>query len=394
MNDIALAFDPTGFLSGIKAVENQLVSLNSNFQKAGDTGNKKNQQVQLSAKNLMAVFAKLGAVVGTFKMVLSGIPEIGRTFKIAGDIFQRNLLWPLRKELIPILQSVLDWARDNRAMFVRWGTVIANTFRAVFNIIKQIVKMGRDLFNQLIKGLEQIFGKTVNSVTEMANIILFKVAAVVMFIMMTLEPVFKWIVDKFLELVKNIKLFVEGFMEGFGSIMPVIEEFKNQWDRIVKLFDKLIPKQSSVNSLFSKLGSILGTTVLAAVMGLVQGIDFLVHSLSKAVNGYQKLKAAVKGNWAEVERLDIQAKQEEKDFQQRSNVRSKMIEDSIKRTWKFVTSSPKGEVTTNNNQNGNTTIQNDNKVVNINVNESKTPKETADSIDEKLREARFRAGGR
>lgn len=395
MDDIALAFDPTGFLSGIKAVENQLVSLNDNFKKTGDTGEKKNQKVQLSAMNLMGVFAKMGAVVGVFKMALSGIPEIGQTFKIAGDIFQRNLLWPLRKELVPLLQSVLDWVRDNRAMFVKWGTVIANVFRAVFSIIKQVITMAKELFNTLSNSLERIFGKTTKTVTEMANLILFKITAVAMFILMTIQPILEWIIKQFVKIIGYVAQFVKGFINGFGNITPILKNFSAVWDTLVSLFDKILPKQSAMNGFFKSLGSIIGTTVLAAVLGLIQALDFLIHSLGKAVNGYQKLKAIIKGNSFEVRRLEREQEKENKQFEKRSADRTKILEDSIKRTWSLINSRPKGQVT---NTNNNSTTVNDNKVVNIRVDGSKDPKVTANEVKNtlagELRESKYRTGGR
>lgn len=395
MDDIALAFDPTGFLSGIKAVENQLVSLNDNFKKTGDTGERKNQKVQLSAMNLMGVFAKLGAVVGVFKFALLGIPEIGQTFRIAGDIFQRNLLWPLRKELMPILQSVLDWVRDNRAMFVRWGTVIANVFRTVFGIIKQVIAMAKQLFNTLSNALEGIFGKTTKTVTEMANLILFKITAVAQFILMAIEPILKHIIKGFVMVIGYVKSFIEGFMIGFGSIMPVLEQFKGLWDRIVVLFDKLLPVQSKLNVGFKSLGAILGTVVLGVLLAIVSALDLVITGVEKAINRLSYFQAWRKGNQFEMKKLDRENKAINDSFKRRTLERADLIKESVLRT-KDVLVGAKGQVTNTNTSSSN--VVNDNKVVHINVNGAKDPKATANeiktSLSGNLREARYRAGGR
>jgi hypothetical protein len=410
MDDIALSFDPSGFLSGLNAVTDKLGTLNNNFQQMGQKGQKQTQAVGLSAKNLLGVFGKLGMLAGAVKGLLSGIPELGQTFKIAGDIFQKNFLWPLRKELMPILQSFLNWVRDNRAMFVKWGTVLANVFRSIFSILKMVMKIAKDLFRTLADSLERIFGKTTQTVTDMMNVILFKITAIAMFILMTLKPIFEFLIDQFTKIIERVKNFAEGFWESFGSVIPILKEFANLWDRIMKIFNKLTPAQSKVNSSFKRLGSILGTTVLVVLLAIVSALDLVITGVEKAVNRLSYFNAWRKGDKREMKLLNTENEKINRDAKKRFLERGEMIKNSAIRTKDILmgtntkeqvttnnnsSTNIKGQVTTNNNSG---TTVNDNKVVNINVSGARGPEETAKTVErnlpEELRESKFRAGGR
>ena len=409
MDDVALTFDPTPFLAGLDAINSGIGSMNDHFKGMAKAGTEKTNQVQLSAVNLLGVFAKLGAVVGVFKFALSGIPEIGQTFKIAGDIFQRNLLWPLRKELVPILQSVLDWVRDNRAMFVKWGSVVANIFRAVFSIVKQLISTVKNLFSTLFNELERVFGKTTNTITETVNLILFKITAVLQFIFITLEPIFQWMVKQFVKIIGYIKSFVQGFINGFGDITPVLKDFKNLWDRISELFGRIAPQQSKLNSGFSAMGSILGTVVLGVLLGVVSALDLLVTGVEETVNRLEYMDAFFSKDRTKMLKLDKERIKINKDFEKRIGERADLIKNSAVATKNLIFGTggnekennlvmplPKGQISNNNKSEMN--VVNDNKNVTININGAQNPEKVGSQIkntlDSQLREARFRSGGR
>lgn len=116
--DVAFTFNPDPVLGAVKRIDDGFSKMAKGF---GDSSAKMSNAV---TAGILKAGAVVGALVGTFKglgNVLKRMPEIGQVFGVAKDIFFKNFLFPIRKELLPLLQQLLDWVRDNRAMFVRWA---------------------------------------------------------------------------------------------------------------------------------------------------------------------------------------------------------------------------------------------------------------------------------
>ena len=297
-----------------------------------------------TSKGIMSAFGKLagiGAVVavgfGAIKKAMDSIPEIGMTFKAVGDIIGKNLLWPLRQELIPILQKVLDWVRNNRAMFVKWGGVLVNVFRMIKVIFKtawNLVKSFTKGLMDTLKGLLKFAGK---DITDVINLLIFKLTAIFAVLEVKLAPFFEFLGKgmgklvmgfkdffKFLErigalekmrdilkdighLVKNVLVFYfnayaqaikniialfSGFTKGLGEVKGLGKGFGDTWktvsetmNKVVKLFTKLVqiigPK---LTPMFKTLGNVIGKTLGKALKGLMSILEGVFGIFSKILD--------------------------------------------------------------------------------------------------------------
>ena len=317
MEELELTFDPTGFTKGLEAISSGIGEMTKQFINFASVSNKKVQQVQFSAFSLVKALAPIAIAAKGIQAAFRRIPEIGRTFSIAGDIMMRNFLWPLRKMLLPILQRFLDWVRDNRAMFLRWGNVVANIFRTVFNLVKGVFNLLKRFWERVSSGIERVFGKTVNSMTELVNIALFKLTAIAEFILLSLQPVFDFIADLFISALKNVKAFINGFMTGLGDLMPELESMWSSLSRIGRAIDRIAGKTGSLTKVFRFFGNTVGLVAGIITRTLGIALDFAatkIEDLQLTLEGFQAWR---EGNVAK-----------QKDVLQRQN---KLQEDFNKR---------------------------------------------------------------
>lgn len=402
MDDVTLTFDPSMFQKGIDSINSGLEQMNQHFSSFAKQSTKKVQQVGLSAMNLVKALAPIGIAFAGIRKAIHQIPELGRTFSIAGDIISKQLLWPLRRELIPILQKFLDWVRDNRAMFLRWGNVVANVFRIIKSIIGGIWDFIKRFWETLSGHLETIFGRSIKAVGDMVNVILFKVAAVVQFIMALFSPLAEFFANIFAIMIKSVKAFISGFIDGLGDLSP---ELKQVTEWISELASWIFNTTKNTNGLvgaFRTLGSIAGTVVGTAIRLLVDQIDHLITSFKKLPYAVDALKALFSGRMAEFKRnskimdsIDREANKRTEDRWKRSAESWKKLYGTVNEGRAFVNATniknnnTGGNVTNNNRMNNNITIS---------VDGSKNPQATATEIDKHIRnsikEQQFRTGTR
>lgn len=298
--DIQLTFDPSVFLSNMDRITQSM----ENFSRQGiETFNRMNEtlenmpngaretqrQTQKTKNNtkeialgvkkafggltLLANKLKLGFDIA--KKVITSIPEVAMTFKAVGDIIKKNLLWPLRKELIPVLQRLLDWTRNNRAMFVKWGGVIVNIFKSlkvlfkvVFNTLKALTKGLMDS----ITGLTKFASK---DITQTINLLIFKLTALFLVLEAKLTPVFEFL-GKELDGITN--LFVD-FFKSLKDIGALDAFFK-----ILKALAKLIGKSLLITFEQFKISLKL---ILSLLKGFFKGMSE-VEGLTEAWEGFVK----------------------------------------------------------------------------------------------------------
>jgi hypothetical protein len=298
--DIALTFDPKEFKAGFDAILKSMGNIEKGIESMTSSTNKMEKKGARSIGAWTAVMTKgLDFVIGAARKMMSFMPEIGYSMKIAGDIIGRNLLWPLRKELIPILQKMLNWVRDHRAMFVKWGMVIANVFRAVVGIVKSAFEFWSKMFTRLSAGLGKIFGGTIKSVSDLINIIIFRIALLVTTVQVLMEPVMGTLVDTMIQLWKYGKAFVDGFLRGIGNISTPIRTLVEDIGYLISAFQELLGGMGDLDPAFSMLGEIIGTTVgvvfrsLAATLRTIAGLVRVILSAineSRAIDDAMKIK--------------------------------------------------------------------------------------------------------
>jgi len=136
------------FLKGLGEISKKLESLVGTTEKSTQ---KISKGVSISAMSFLKINAALSFAKMGISKLMSNIPEIGQTFKIAGDVITRNFLWPLRQQLMPYLQKFLNWVRDHRAMFVRWGAVLVNVFQVVVQGVKSAINILKPFYEAAVK---------------------------------------------------------------------------------------------------------------------------------------------------------------------------------------------------------------------------------------------------
>ena len=139
-NAVTFTFDAGPFEKVInKMVDTLDVFKNEALKKMDETSEKSKSSIfggvlkanlytEAIKKILSILFSGFTAFYNKFKEF---VPEFTKTFSVASDIFFKNLFWPLRQYLLPYLQKLLDWVRDNRKMFIAWGGVLVNVFNGV-----------------------------------------------------------------------------------------------------------------------------------------------------------------------------------------------------------------------------------------------------------------------
>ena len=261
-------------------------ALDKSFKPVGQQVPKLKVQTEGFFKGATKVAAGLTAAVGVltagffaFRAVLSKIPEIGQTFSIFKDIFLKNLLFPLRKLLIPELQKLLNFARTHRTLFVRWGEALVKVFKIVSTGVKVAVSLLRTFFRSFSGTLERISGVTTRSVLDLVNIVAFKLTALLIFLEITLKPIFDIIGTAIAVVTGQLIDFFGGFLDGASKVTGLGAAFSDLKTAIIGFFsaiDKKLP-------IIRKIGEIFGTFLAARIRETVDAITLLVNILTKLV---------------------------------------------------------------------------------------------------------------
>jgi methyl-accepting chemotaxis protein len=250
------------------------------------------QKVGLSFQNLLGIASKVFIVFQIFKSLIAEIPEIMTVFKIAGDIIQRNLLFPLRTKLIPLLQKVLDWVKNNRTFFVKLGEVIANTFTAAIGIGKAFLKVVKSITESFFKGLGVKTESFFTRITEKINLLLFKAVGISQLIAATIGPVLSSLSEFLGTLTKFVieagKSFFEGLFGDFDIITNVIKSFED----LSKILTKITSSDKTI-----KYFKAIGAAVRLMAEGIMNTVDGMVQLLS-VISGIKKPGEALE-DWME-----------------------------------------------------------------------------------------------
>lgn len=251
----------------------------------------------------LAVFEALKiAVRDTFNFLkegaMSAIPEIGQTFSIAKNIFFKNLLWPLRKELLPILQRVLDWTRQHRADFVLWGSTIVSVFKAAKNVAVAFFSALSPLFSGLFSSLRGIFGDTTRSIVETVNLAIFKVAALTEIAVLKLRPVAEKIGQVFSWVGRMATTFFKSMFDGLRGA-----DFSVLTASLRELGDALNTIRIGGEGIASVFGKAFARMIITAVAVLTD-LGYTIGALIATIHGDpDKAEAITKKMWDANRRL-------------------------------------------------------------------------------------------
>jgi hypothetical protein len=273
VEDVSLTFDNKMFLKGLEQISKQLETLTTHTEKSAD---KMSKGISMSAMSFIKINAALSMAKMGISKLLSNIPELGQTFKIAGDIITRNFLWPLRQQLMPYLQKFLNWVRDHRAMFVRWGGVLQSVFNMVVTGIKAAINILKPFYDAAMKFFKGIFGGTADSIDKIVNIMLFKISAVMIYLEAVLRPIMENLAHIMVKIAQSALSFAEGFGEaaiGMSNTWPMI---KGLIEDLKLLSDALFGSGEG----WKTMGKIIGYTVIPFLDGVLLLLRGIVLALT------------------------------------------------------------------------------------------------------------------
>lgn len=333
--DLAFTFDPSSILKGVGQINDRMGQMTQNFTKSA--GN----LAKGVSRGVMAAAAKIGLLVAAFKglssVVKTYVPEIGEAFNIVKDIFFKNFLFPLRKELMPLLQRLLDWTRQNRARFVQWGQAVANVFRAVISVVKQVIEFARNLLVRIADIFKALFGDQVKTIEEAWNLITAKVAIAAIFIGNILEGIVDWfaqiaeefgprvmdalggVIDLLWGIIQDIwpaverggkalfegvldsaLSFIEGFLSGIDGIRePIQAIFNNIADFIEGLFE---PNRfgDKIQDVFRIIGETLGRVFRDITEIVNRYLDPLLDEVANIATPLKEIATIFQNLWADL----------------------------------------------------------------------------------------------
>lgn len=301
--DLSFTFDTDVFKRGINQVTKGMDSMKTTA----------NTVAKGISKGFNKVIAKLGILKGAFaaiKSTLNNMPEIGKAFGIAKNVFMKNLLFPLRKEIMPLLQRMMDWVRDNRTLFVKWGQTLSGIFRFVVQGVKNILSVAKGLTEILMRSVNNIFGTTVDNITDLFNLVSFKFAAMIQFLTILFQPMAA-LIEPIITLVGKTLVgafkiavgFVEGFLTGLGNIT---EPIKGIVDALISIVDNLISANDEGDSLltvWNSIGEIFGKMVgwiaemtRSFIEGFGPAIRNIATPLQKIVDAFSSIFDSIFGS--------------------------------------------------------------------------------------------------
>lgn len=284
-SDVTFTLDSKQFLAALDGMNKKMDSMANSADKAAKAAQEQADKtgVGVVAKGVLLAEMVSGLAQKAFSFVMSGIPEIGKAFEIAGDILKRNFLYPLRRELAPLLQGMLDWVRDHRAQFAQWGMFLVSIFRILKSAVGGLIDVIKGLWEKLAGGIERIFGKTSNSVMDIINLIIFKIAFMVQVAISLFGKIGDVLVTLFVNALAKAEAFFKGIFNGFGDIKPVVNDVVALFIKLKDMILGTSENSSGLLSVLQTIGQYIGLTLKVAIYGLIQSIDTLMLAMESMI---------------------------------------------------------------------------------------------------------------
>lgn len=281
---------------GLSEVSNQANDVGKDMTAMGQDAQKAGGLANMSFSGLLGRLALVGSAIAGIRAGLNKIPEIGQAFSIAGDIFLRNLLNPLRQELLPLLNAMLKWVTDHRALFVKMGSVIAQIFRLILGLAKAFFEILSKIGKSIKNTLTGVFGDITKGITKTINLVITKIAFMALFITTILEPVFETIG----KLVGFIATGIVGLFEGIGKGATGIFKVFNELTKSFKeLFDVILggtERASGFRKFMNDIGEIIGKVLITSLKSVVAGIKLVIRFVKSFISGLMEI-SGIKEAW-------------------------------------------------------------------------------------------------
>ena len=337
-DEVKFPFDVIGFQKAVNQMSNSVSSIETKLNKFGSTMQKS------VSKGIMFAAAKIGLLVKGFKSMMKNMPEIGQAFKIAGDIMSKEFFFPIRQLIMPYLQKMLDWVRDHRTLFAKWGQAVADSLKIVINVGKTLWNTLKDVVGILTNSLQKGLGTSFKSLDEFISVLQVKLAFVTLFIgdaikamVEKIAPTFEYIVEKGSEILRFFASLASSWLtlnSNGDSLATVLDKVYQVFDKIVHVvgdslagfFEGLIPPlknlmtpldniadsflrllnifgedgNSGLRAVFKWLGNFTGNALVIAFEELAWAIDTVVVGIQTLAQSGKLLTALFSGNWSKL----------------------------------------------------------------------------------------------
>ena len=328
-------FDVKGFQKAVDQMSKSISSMETKLNKFGGTMQKS------VSKGIMSATAKIGLLVKGFKSVMKNMPEIGQAFKIAGDIMSKEFFFPIRQQIMPYLQKMLDWVRDHRALFAKWGQAVADVLKTVIDVGKTLWNTLKDVVEILTNSLQKGLGTSFKSLDEFISVLQVKIAFVTLLIgdvvkamFEKIAPTFEYIIGKGSEVLSfftdlfsawttgndtgknfmnimntlydifdkivhiigdSVASFLQGMLQPLKDLSAPLDTINNAFQRLLSLFGD--GENTGLKKVFSWLGNFVGNQLLAIFEALAVAIDTVVTGIQTLAQSGSLIKDIFTGNW-------------------------------------------------------------------------------------------------
>lgn len=288
--DIGLLFDNSSFIRGFDAIDRRLKGM------AGHMGSLGRVMTFSIMKAEIAVHALGAAWRGIGNVIQQQMPEVGAVFGTVKDIFFRNFLFPLRQQVLPLLQRLLDWTREHRAAFVQWGQTAVAAFQLVWNIVSSGFALLKRFWEGIQGAVFRIFGIQAKNFSEAINMVIFKISVVANAASILLEPIIDGLA-KFIsailpplagileDLAKIAWAALSGFIEGISKHAP---ELAAAFQDLGKAFHAAFTPE--VLAVLRQVFEILGEATILAITTAIELLAKAFQLLADVIDALQGKK--------------------------------------------------------------------------------------------------------
>lgn len=337
MDDIVFTFDTKPFKKAMTDVAHGFVRV----KKSADEFTKVTVQNFGSGVNklftaLSRKLVALGAAFLSVRAMFRYIPELGRAFRHAGEIALRTFFWPLRKLLIPVLNDLLLWTRDHRAMFLRWGVAVANAFKLVSSVISGLIDLAKTFTQSFFSRFREIFGDTVRNVSEISNLVMFRLVMIAEFVKALLTPLFSFVGEKFGEAIANIAAFGDELVKSFRFSLENYDMFQDLADIFSQLANALslsTTEAKGLNDAFRDLGGLVGKGAASVLIGIIQILDMAISTITTMVSTLKIGKAMLFDDPEDVTREKMELFKSWEEIHKRTTKRSRVLGNIFRRLF-------------------------------------------------------------
>lgn len=334
-DEVKFPFNVKEFQKAVDQMSKSISSIETKLNKFGGTMQKS------VSKGIVSATAKIGLLVKGFKSIMKNIPEIGQAFKIAGDIVSKEFFFPIRQQIMPYLQKMLDWVRDHRALFAKWGQAVADVLKTVIDVGKTLWNTLKDIVEILTNSLQKGLGTSFKSLDELVSVLQVKISFVTLLIgdavkamIEKIAPTFEYIIEKgaevssfFVDLFEtwatgndtgknfmnimntlydifdkivhvigdSVASFLQGMLQPLKDLSAPLDTINNAFQRLLNLFGD--GENTGLKKVFSWLGNFVGNQLLVVFESLAIAIDTVVAGIQTLAQSGSLIKDLFTGNW-------------------------------------------------------------------------------------------------